>query len=90
MEDVALGQYALPPVLMVLLSLLYKTADVSNTWKPWIAVVLGVGLGMVALLYKGDLWTVQAVTDHTLYGLMTGASAVGLYEIQRTATNPRL
>ena len=91
MEDVMLGQYALAPLLTIILALFYRFIPVEfpDRYKSLIAVVFGIALSLLAILYKGLEFTPVVVIDYTLYGLMLGASAVGIYELQRTATNPR-
>ena len=89
MEEVTFGQYAVPVVLTVILGIVYKFASVPDRWKSLIAVLLGIGLGILAIPYKMLPWTVVNIVDHTIYGLMVGASAVGLYELQRTVIKPR-
>lgn len=83
MDAVTFGQYAAPAVLALLLSLLFGVVNVSNNWKPIIAAVLGIGISMVAMIYKELPWTPANIIDHAIYGLMMiGTSAVGLYELQ--------
>lgn len=89
MNDVTFGQYAIPVILTVVLGLFYKVMVVPNKWKSPLAVGVGIFLGLVALPYNGLDWTLVNIVDHVIYGLMMGASAVGLYELQRTVTNPR-
>ncbi len=91
MEDITLGQYGLPVLLTIFLALIYKFVPVEfpDKYKSLIAILVGIGLSLVAVWYKGLAWTPVVIVDHVLYGLMLGASAVGIYELQRTATNPR-
>ncbi len=91
MEEVSLGKYALAPLLTIILALIYKFVPVefSDKYKALIAIVLAIALSIVAALYKGLDMSVVVIVDYSLYGLMLGASAVGIYELQRTATNPR-
>ena len=90
--DVQLGAYTVPVILTVILALVYKFAgtSVADKWKAVIACLVGIALGFVALWYTGKPWTPVNVVDYAIYGLMTGASAVGLYELSRTVTRPRL
>jgi len=89
-EEVKLGQYALPAILMVILGVIYKMAEgIPDRWKPLIAMGVGVGLGLVALEYGKVAWTFTNAVDYILYGFMAGASAVGLYEMSRAVIKPR-
>ena len=89
MQEVTFGQYAIPVILTVVLGLIYRLVVVLDKFKAVIAVGIGVVLGMIAIPYGGLEWTIVNVVDMIIYGLMVGASAVGLYELQRTVTNPR-
>lgn len=89
MEEVTFGQYAVPVVLTVILGMVYKFVKVPDRFKSLIAVAVGIGLGLLAIPYNSLPWTVVHIVDHAIYGLMVGASAVGLYELQRTVVNPR-
>ena len=88
--DVNLGQYALAPLIGILLTIVYKMVPtVPDKWKAVIAMGVGAGLGFIAIGYQGLPWTFVNVVDYFLYGALSGASAVGLYEGVRTKTNPR-
>jgi len=89
MEEVKFGAYAVPIILTVILAIIYKFITFGDKYKALLAVVVGIGLGILAIPYKGVDWTVVAVVDHAVYGLMVGAAAVGIYELQRTVTKPR-
>ena len=85
--EISLGQYAIPVLLMVILAIIYKfyegpegTSTLSAKGKCLAAILVGVALGLVALFYKGEPVTAQKIIDYALYGLMTGAAAVGLWE----------
>jgi len=90
--EVVFGNYSLPLILTILLAIVYKFLPVlkdKDKYKAAIAVGIGIILGILAIPYKGLDWTMVTVFDYGLYGLMTGAAAVGLYELQRTVTKPR-
>ena len=89
MQEVTFGQYAVPVILTVVLGLIYKVVVIPDKYKALLAVILGICLGLLAIPYGGLPWTVVTIVDYSIYGLMIGASAVGLYELQRTVTNPR-
>ena len=85
--EISLGQYALPVIMTVILALVYKsfekadgTSSINNRLKPWIAIWIGIGLGSINLFYGGGTATFKTIVDAVLYGVMTGASAVGLWE----------
>lgn len=89
MEEVTFGGYAVPLVLTVILAIVYKFITFGDQYKALLAVMTGILLGILAIPYKGIDWTVVSIVDHALYGFMTGAASVGIYELQRTVTKPR-
>jgi len=81
MGEISFGQYSIPVIITVLLALVFKILPgVSDAAKPFIAILLGIGLGIVGIFYAGLAPTFPVIVDHVLYGLMTGAAAVGLWE----------
>ena len=88
MIDFTIGAFGASIIISILLRLIYNTFVVSNKWKPWIAIIIGVGLGVLALFYSGDPRTIQLVVDYCVKGFMTGATAVGLYEITQKKEAP--
>ena len=91
MGELQIGMYTVPVILTVALGIIYHVAGESlpNRAKPVLAIAIGVGLGMLALVRAGLPWDMVNVIDHGLYGFMSGAAAVGLYEIQRAVRRPR-
>lgn len=92
MDEITFGPYAVPVILSVLLGLVYKVSgegNIPDRIKPLIAILFGIALGLLSIGYEGIGWTMKAIVDRVIHGLMTGASAVGLYEIARTAYRPR-
>jgi len=85
------GEYSIPVILTVILAIIYKCAgtSIADKWKALIAVIIGIGLGLLSISYTGKVWDVVTVVNGAVYGLMVGASATGLYELQRTLTKPR-
>lgn len=90
MTEVTFGGYALPLVLSIVLSMVYKVVSVGDRFKAPIAGLCGIGLGFIGMLYQGKPWTMVNAVDFGLYGFMAGAGAVGLYEISRSAIRPRV
>ena len=90
--EVVFGNYSVPLVLTILLAITYKYLPAlkdNDKYKAAIAVGIGILLGILVIPYKGLDWSIITIVDYSLYGLMTGAAAVGLYELQRTVTKPR-
>jgi hypothetical protein len=89
--DIQFGAYAMPVVLTALLAVIFKFtgAKIADRFKALIAVVCGMGLGMLGIFYKGLPITVVTVTDHLIYGFMLGCSAIGIYEVTRNTYKPR-
>jgi len=89
--EINFGEYSIPVILTVILAIIYKCVgtNLSDRWKALIAVTIGIGLGLLSISYTGKSWDVVNVVNGVFGGMMVGASAVGLYELQRTVTNPR-
>ena len=96
MEEVLLGQYAVPVLLTAVLGFMFKmlnfeesNANRSNRIKLGMAVSVGIALGILALGYKSQIpdskivFSFVPIVDHILYGFMMGASAIGIYELQK-------
>ena len=84
MEEMALGAFGVSVLLSVILRMVYNTWDLNNKAKPWVAVGIGICLGIVVMFYNlpvGGHATFKSVVDHILGGFMTGATSVGLYEM---------
>jgi len=89
--EISFGGYAMPLVLSLILAFAYKLTGeaISDRWKALISVAAGLLLGNLGIAYNGMEWTIQNVVDFNIYGFAVGLSAIGLYELQRTVTNPR-
>lgn len=88
MDDFTIGAFGASLIISILLRLIYNTFTVNNRLKPWIAIITGIGLGILALFYSGEIRSLQIIVDYCLKGFMTGATAVGLYEITQGKKNP--
>lgn len=95
--EVNFGSYALPVVLTVLLAIIYKiagnpdgTSTIPDRAKPVIAILLGIALGIAGMFYQGIKPAFKSIMDFALYGLMTGAAAVGLWEGFRATIHPAI
>lgn len=85
MQDVQLGQYGIPVLLTIILMMIYNyTGDkIPKRVRPLIAMGLGIILSLISIGYNQMGYTFVNIVDYTLYGLMMGASVVGLYEGQK-------
>ncbi len=87
---VSFGQYGLPVVLTILMGVIFKVVNMPDKWKALLTIAIGTGLGILGLFYQGHEPTLPLIVDYALFGFMSGAGAVGLYEgVYRTAANPR-
>lgn len=79
------GQITMSGLLTILLALAYTfiPVDFSARWKVAIAVTIGMGLGVLAIPYNSLAWEVKIIVDHLIEGLIVGATAVGLHQIQK-------
>jgi hypothetical protein len=100
MDEIQIGQFSLSVILYVALGIFFKgfpnkvdgekvSCRVTDRWKAPVAVGLGMGLGLVGMMYSSLEWTAPNVINYLVSGFLSGASAVGLYEIQRSAIRPR-
>ena len=88
--EITIGVVALSALLMVVLQVIYKIAPaIPDRWKALIAMLAGIALGLVAMLYNEPAFTTKLVIDYILAGFMAGAAASGLYEGERSLLKPR-
>jgi len=82
MEEIRLGQYALPVILTMVLGIVYMIAgeSIPKRIKPLIPIGIGVGVSLLALGYMEKPWIFRVVVDHILYGAMMGAASVGIHQ----------
>lgn len=87
-QEMAIGAFGVSVVLSILLRMLYNTWGISNRAKPWFAVFIGICLGMIVMFYNlapGATVGFRLIVDHVLGGFMTGATAVGMYEMTQSS-----
>lgn len=91
MNEITIGAYSLPVILTVVLGMIYKAVpQIPDRFKPFIAAAFGIGLGVAAMYYNLKApFTVSNWIDYILYGFMMGASAVGLWEMQKKVTDTK-
>ena len=82
-EELTIGSIGISVVLSIILKLIYGSFTIGNKIKPWIAVILGMGLGVLAMFYIGEPVIFKSIVDYIIRGFMTGATAVGLYEMAK-------
>jgi hypothetical protein len=85
-NELTLGSIGISVLLSILLRMIYGTLTIPNKAKPWIAVVLGVGLAIVALFVASPTITIGVVVTYVVQGFMVGATATGLYEMTKKQT----
>lgn len=93
MDEITIGTYTIPVILMVVLGVIYKIfTSIPDRWKALIAICVGIVIGIVAMFYNVAVAVIgiKIVINYVLLGLMAGAAAVGLYEgVWKTSASPR-
>ena len=80
-EDlVKFGGYALPFLMTAFLAVIYQFHTFTDKWKNLIALLLGIGLSILFLFYKGLACNIVTIVDYVIYGFLQGAAAVGLWK----------
>ena len=84
-NQIMLGKYSMPFILSIILGLVYKRAEISDDLKPYIAMVVGVGIGVAAMFYNEAYAAINfpIIADYILAGGMAGSAAVGIYEMRK-------
>jgi len=83
MDDaLRIGQYAVPWVLSMLLAFIYAQVNLTDKRKNLVAVLCGIGLGLVVIWVnpKIELWNPLNIVEHILYGFNAGLTAVGFWK----------
>jgi len=75
-----LGSIGVSVIISILLQLIFGTFIIKNKLKPFISVFLGLGFGVVCFYYDAGSGF-KILIDYLVQGFMTGATAVGLYEM---------
>lgn len=83
MQELTIGAFGASIVLSIILRMVYNSFNINNKFKPWLAVGIGMVLGIVAMFYNG-FSGFKPLVDYLLSGFMTGATSVGLYEMTKT------
>lgn len=88
MQEVSLGQYAVPFLITILLAFAFKpfdnqdgTSKVKDWLKGYIAAGIGILIGIVAMFYGGKAITFVSWVDYILYGFVQGTSAIGIFKL---------
>lgn len=84
--EMTIGAFGVSVILSIVLRMIYNTLEISNRLKPWLAVVLGIALGLIVMYYNlapNAAVGFRGIVDHVLAGFMTGATSVGLYEMTK-------
>ena len=82
-NELQIGSVGISIVLTILLRMIYGTFNVPKKYKPWIAVIIGVVLSLIAFYTTGSAPTFAALVTYMVQGFMVGATAVGLYEMTK-------
>jgi ABC-type antimicrobial peptide transport system permease subunit len=83
-QELQIGSFGLSVLLSIVLRMIYSTVEIPGKYKPWIAVVAGIGLALIAMVTMGTPYDTKTVINYITQGFMTGATATGLYEMTKT------
>lgn len=83
-NEITLGGIGASVILSILLRMIYATWEIQTKYKPWIAVGAGMLISLLALWTLGNAYTPPMVASYIAQGFMTGATAVGLYEMTKS------
>ena len=84
--EITFGSVQVSLIITILLAIVYShVPSLGNQWKILIALILGLGFGILKIPYDELPWTVVNVVNNLLQGFMVGASAVGLDQMRRNA-----
>lgn len=84
-NELIVGGISVSLFLSVVLRMIYGTWEVSNRFKPWVAVVLGMGFGLVGMYATEGIYTVAIIAAYLGQGFQAGAAAAGYYELTKAA-----
>ena len=88
-----IGQYAVPFVLSIIMGLIFKFIPaITDRYKALLTVLFALVLAVVAMYFgleEGGMVTFRMWINSIIGGILIGASAIGVYEVQRTVTKPR-
>ena len=84
-STIMLGKYSLPFVLSIILGLIFKNSAIPDQYKPYISAAVGIALGVAAMFYNVEYGMIAfpIVADYVLQGLIAGAAATGIYEMNK-------
>jgi hypothetical protein len=82
-NEITLGGFGISVILSIILRMIYGTWEIGNRAKPWIAVGLGIAFAIVAMLITVANCSGLTIATYCVQGLMTGATATGLYELTK-------
>jgi hypothetical protein len=80
-NELVIGSVGASLFITIVLGLIYKSFNVSNKWKPWIAIILGIGFAFLTMVYTSIPFIAKNIIDYGINGFMVGATAVGLNEL---------
>lgn len=82
-QEITIGSMGVSIILSIILRMIYGTWEVTNRFKPWIAVGCGMGLAVAALYVSDATCDARNIAAYLVQGFMTGATATGLYEMTK-------
>lgn len=88
--EIQFGGVGASLIITIILMIFYNFLPaMQNKWKILIAVLCGLGFGMLKIPYDGVDWTVVNIVNNLFQGFLVGAGSIGLHQMQKIARKPK-
>lgn len=89
--EIQFGGVGATVIITLILMIFYNfLPEMKNKWKILIAVLCGLGFGMLKIAYDQLDWTVVNIVNNLFQGFLVGAGSIGLHQMQKNARMPKI
>lgn len=89
--EIQFGGVGASLIITIILMIFYSfLPEMQNKWKILIAIICGLGFGMLKVAYDGMDWTVVNIVNNLFQGFLVGAGSIGLHQMQKIARKPKV
>jgi len=87
--EITFGEFTLSSVVVVLLGVTFQAVpQIPDRFKNLIALLFGLGLGLLGVICQELAWTPKIITLHCVAGVMYGVGAIGTYHVVKKPEKP--